>query len=92
MVAIPLHRLDCCVVSDGGGAVIVARPEIAKALKRPRVTLLGAGEAIKHARTAADRPDDIGRCDRGTDGFEEAGVTPADIKYASIYDSSRSRW
>ncbi len=35
MIADPLHRLDCCVVSDGGGAVIVARPEVAKSLKRP---------------------------------------------------------
>ena len=35
MIADPLHRLDCCVVSDGGGAVIVARPEIAKRLEAP---------------------------------------------------------
>ena len=48
MIADPLHRLDCCVVSDGGGAVIVARPEIAKSLKRPRVKIIGAGEAPKH--------------------------------------------
>ena len=47
MVASPLHRLDCCVVSDGGGAMIVARPEIANSLKRPKVAVLGAGEAIK---------------------------------------------
>ena len=39
MVADPLHRMDCCVVSDGGGAVIVARPEVAKKLKRPLVKL-----------------------------------------------------
>ena len=36
MIADPLHRLDCCVISDGGGAIIVARPEIAKSLKRPQ--------------------------------------------------------
>src|SRR5205085_9323697 len=47
VIADPLHRLDCCVVSDGGGALIVARPEVAKDLKRPRVRLLGAGEAVK---------------------------------------------
>ena len=35
MISDPLHRLDCCVVSDGGGGVIVTRPEIAKSLKRP---------------------------------------------------------
>src|SRR5262249_13893434 len=39
MVSSPLHRLDCCVVSDGGGALIVARPEIARSLKRPVVSI-----------------------------------------------------
>ena len=48
MIADPLHRLDCCVISDGGGALIVARPEIAKSLKRPLVKVIGAGEAPKH--------------------------------------------
>src|ERR671920_38813 len=47
MISDPLHRLDCCVVSDGGGAVIVARPEVAKSLKRPLVKLIGAGESTK---------------------------------------------
>jgi acetyl-CoA C-acetyltransferase len=47
MISDPLHRLDCCVVSDGGGAVIVARPEIAKSLKRPPVKIIGAGETTK---------------------------------------------
>src|SRR5690606_11815803 len=45
MVADPLHRLDCCVVSDGGGALVVVRPEIAKSLKRPKIKVIGAGEA-----------------------------------------------
>src|SRR5262249_21884857 len=36
MIADPLHRLDCCVISDGGGAIIMTTPEIAKSLKRPR--------------------------------------------------------
>src|ERR1700692_3235722 len=35
IVTDPLHRLDCCVISDGGGALVVVRPEIAKSLKRP---------------------------------------------------------
>ena len=47
LVADPLHRLDCCVISDGGGALLVARPEIARSLARPRVRVRGAGEAIK---------------------------------------------
>ena len=47
LVADPLHRLDCCVITDGGGAVIVARPEIARALNRPLVRVVGAGESYK---------------------------------------------
>jgi acetyl-CoA C-acetyltransferase len=48
MIADPLHKLDCCVVSDGGGALVVTRPEIARSLsKRPVVNVLGAGEAMQ---------------------------------------------
>jgi acetyl-CoA C-acetyltransferase len=87
LVADPLRKLDCCIVSDGGGAVIVARPEIARELKRPSVIIRGAGEAIKHtAGGAIDLTHSAGRWS-GADAFAEAGVTPADIKYVSLYDS-----
>ena len=49
IVADPLHRLDCCVVTDGGGALVVVRPEIARSLGRGSVKLLGHGEALKHS-------------------------------------------
>jgi acetyl-CoA C-acetyltransferase len=87
MVADPLHRLDCCVMSDGGGALIVARPEIAKKLKRPRVKVRGTGEAPKHA--CGGRIDLMWSAAKwsGAAAFAEAGLTPQDIKYASLYDS-----
>jgi acetyl-CoA C-acetyltransferase len=87
MVADPLHRLDCCVMSDGGGALIVARPEIAKNLKRPRVKVRGTGEAPKHA--CGGRIDLTWSAAKwsGAAAFAEAGLTPQDIKYASLYDS-----
>src|SRR3954451_7993893 len=47
MIADPLHRLDCCVISDGGGAIIVAPPEVARSLKKPVVSIIGTGEAVK---------------------------------------------
>ncbi len=87
LIADPLHRLDCCVVSDGGGALIVARPEIAAALKRPKVKILGAGEAVKgQLGGAVDLTWSAARLS-GATAFDEARVKPADIKYASIYDS-----
>jgi len=87
MIADPLHRLDCCVVSDGGGALIVAKPEIARSLHRPRVWVRGRGEALKG--TAGGDVDLTWSAARisGPAAFAEAGVKPTDIKYASIYDS-----
>lgn len=41
MITTPLHRLDCCVISDGGGALVVVHPDVAKSLKRPRVKIKG---------------------------------------------------
>ncbi len=86
-VSDPLHRLDCCVVSDGGGAVIVTRPEIARSLKRPLVKVLGAGEAIKGTGGGDIDLTYCGAKVSGPIAFAEAGVKPADIKYAGIYDS-----
>jgi len=87
MISDPLHRLDCCVVSDGGGALIVARPEIAKQLKRPKVKIIGVGEALKHQMGGKVDLSYSGARWSGKRAFEEAGVKPADMKYASIYDS-----
>ena len=83
----PLHRLDCCVISDGGGAVVVVAPEIARSLKRPRVRLVGAGEALKLQMGGKVDLTYTGAVWSGPRAFAEAGVKPADIKYASIYDS-----
>ena len=87
MIADPLHRLDCCVISDGGGAIIVASPEVAKSLKRPKVKILGAGEAPKHQMAGHVDLTYSGAVWSGPAAFAEAGIKPADIKYASIYDS-----
>ena len=87
MVADPLHRMDCCVVSDGGGALIVAKPEIAKKLKRPLVKLIGAGESPKGQAGGKLTLTTSGAAWSGAAAFAEAGVKPADVKYVSIYDS-----
>ncbi len=87
MICDPLHRLDCCVVSDGGGALVVARPEIAKSLARPPIRVRGTGEAMKGQNGGdIDLTYSAGRWS-GAAAFAEAGVAPADIRYASIYDS-----
>jgi len=88
LIADPLHRLDCCVITDGGGAVIVVSPEVARSLNRPLVKVIGSAEAPKGPR--GGRNLDLtysGAVWSGPAAFAEAGVTPQDIKYASIYDS-----
>ncbi|MFO1306071.1 MAG: thiolase domain-containing protein [Burkholderiales bacterium] len=87
MVADPLHRLDCCVISDGGGALVVARPEIARSLKRPLVKVKGAGEAVKGQSGGDIALTHSAAARSGAAAFAEAGVTPRDIRYVSIYDS-----
>ena len=88
MISDPLHLLDCCVVTDGGGALIVTSTEVARSLNRPKVKVIGSGEAPKGP--SGGQGLDLtysGAVWSGPRAFEEAGVTPADIKYASIYDS-----
>ncbi len=87
LVADPLHRLDCCVISDGGGALVVTNRDIAKDLGRPLVKLIGSGEAPKGQQAGDVDLSFSGAAWSGPRAFEEAGVSHRDIKYASIYDS-----
>jgi acetyl-CoA C-acetyltransferase len=87
VISDPLHRLDCCVITDGGGGIVVVAPEVATSLKRDCVPILGHGEAPKHLDGGRVDLTHSGARWSGPIAFDEAGVTPADIKYASIYDS-----
>lgn len=87
IVADPLHRLDCCVMTDGGGAVIVVSPEIAKGLKRPLVKVVGTGEAVQHPSAGRIELLSSAGVHSGAKAFAEAGVAPTDIGYVSLYDS-----
>ncbi len=87
MISSPLHRQDCCVVTDGGGAVVVVSPEVARQLERTTVKVLGHGETVKHAEAGRLDLTYTGAVVSGPRAFEEAGVTPSDVDYASIYDS-----
>jgi len=87
MVADPLHRLDSCVITDGGGAVIVVSPEVARDLDRKCAKILGHGEGVKHTNNGRIDLTYTAGVISGREAFAEAGVTPSDIDYASIYDS-----
>ena len=87
MIADPLHRLDCCVISDGGGALIIVSPEIAASIGDRCVKILGRGEAIKHLNAGQVDITHTGAVKSGPIAFAEANLTPDDIDYVSIYDS-----
>ena len=88
MISEPFTLFDCCVVTDGGGAVIVTRPDRAKDLKQQPVYLLGAGEAHwhRHIHQMPDLTATAGR-DSGNRAFEMAGLTPKDIDVCELYDA-----
>jgi acetyl-CoA acetyltransferase len=88
MVSSPLTVRDCCLVVDGGGAMIVTRADRAKSLRRPPVHVLGIGEAITH-NSISSMPDltVTGARESGRDAFSEAGLAPRDVKMLSLYDA-----
>ncbi len=88
MIATPLHLLDCCLVTDGGGAVVIVRADRARDLAKPPVWLLGHGHSHSHL-TIANMPDltTTSAALSGAAAMEMAGVTHDEIDVAQIYDS-----
>jgi acetyl-CoA C-acetyltransferase len=86
MIADPLHLLDCCMVSDGGGAVVIASRDVARGCKKPPVWLIGAGEATRYPENDRDLTYSAA-IQSGPPAFGEAGVRPDEIDIAMIYDS-----
>ena len=87
MISSPLHLLDCCIISDGGGAVVVASPEVARSCKQRPVWVLGAGEAVAHQGAGKRDLTYIAAKQSGEPAFAMAGVTHQDIDMCMIYDS-----
>ena len=88
-VAEPLHLLDCCLVTDGGGAIVVTSASRARNTRKAPVWILGHGEAHTH-NSIANMPDlatHQAAIAAGRDAFARAGLTPAEIDVAEIYDS-----
>ena len=84
----PFHLLDCCLVTDAGGAYIISTPERARDLKKPPVWILGAGEGHDHGMISQmpSLTSLIAR-ETGPKAFQMAGVKHSDFDLAMIYDS-----
>ena len=84
----PLHLLDCCLVSDGGGCVIVSSAERARDLRQAPVLLSGMGQAFTTRNLGREdwwyAPHQKNAVD---DAYAMAGVGPADIDVAQLYDN-----
>lgn len=88
LIADPLHLLDCCVVSDGGGAIVLTRLDQARDLARPPVRVLGTGTSVSHMTVA--QLDDLTRIPAARSGaiaFSRAGLGPQDVDVVQLYDS-----
>lgn len=87
-VSTPLKVADCCLVTDGGGAVVLTSLERARDLTNTPVVVLGHGEATTHD-TMAQMPDltSTGAVVSGSRAYAMAGITPDDVDVAQLYDS-----
>lgn len=89
VICSPLHVLDCCLVSDGGAALVVTSRDRARDARRPPAQLLGMGEFDSHDKSwlAPDMTAGVARLS-GKRAFAQAGVTPQDVDVAEIYDAT----
>jgi len=88
LISDPLHKLDCCLVTDGAGAVVMTTEEHARGAGRVPVYLRGWGESQTHL-SIASMPDltVVPAARSGRDAFAMAGIGPGDIDVAELYDS-----
>ena len=86
MIADPLHLLECCMVSDGGGALIIASAAMARNAKKPPVWIIGTGEATKYRTNGGDITTSAA-AQGAPIAYAEAQVSPEEIDIAMMYDS-----
>ena len=86
LIADPLRMLECCMISDGGGALVIASAEVARGCRQKPVWILGTGEAVKYPEHGSDITV-TAAAQSGPQAFGEAGVRPDEIDMAMLYDS-----
>jgi acetyl-CoA acetyltransferase len=91
MIAYPFRRLMCCLVTDGGGALILTAAERAKDFPQKPVYVLGTGEASETRLTGLAEVPDLLRPEgprrSGRLAFAEAGISQSDVDHLMIYDA-----
>ena len=88
MIADPLHLLDCCLRTDGGGAVVLTSAKRARSLRKPPVWVIGMGGAASHLSMAQMEDMTVSPAVRsGAAAFADAGITPRDVDVLQVYDA-----
>lgn len=89
VIAWPVHLLECCLVTDGGGALVVVSAERAKDFPKKPVFLLGSGESSEHSMISMMHDFTESRAFKvsGDLAFNEAGIERKDIDHAMFYDA-----
>ena len=87
MISTPLHLLDCCIISDGGGALIVTSLERARDLAQAPVVLRGCGEAVCHQEMGAPDLLTIAARQSGEQAFAMSGIRHDEVDLCTLYDS-----
>jgi acetyl-CoA acetyltransferase len=84
----PFTVRDCCLVTDGGGAIVLTTPDRARSLKKKPVYVLGCGQSITHA-SISSMPDltRSGAIGSGAQAYRAAGLKPSDIDVLELYDA-----
>jgi acetyl-CoA C-acetyltransferase len=87
IVSSPLHLLDCCIISDGGGAIVVTSAERARDLARPPVRILGGSESLCHTAMGVRDLTDMAAQESGPRALAMAGIRHDDVDLCMVYDS-----
>ena len=88
MISDPLRRLDCCLITDGGGVIVLTNKERARDARKKPIRVLGAGES--HTRWNISQGPNLTTTAAkvsGEQAFGMAGITPADVDFVQPYDS-----
>lgn len=89
VIAYPFHLLECCLVTDGGGALILTKAERAKDFPQPPVYILGTGESVESPMISqmADLTSSRNFRIAGGDAMKAAGVKHGDVDHLMVYDA-----
>lgn len=89
VIAYPFHLLECCLVTDGGGALILTKAERAKDFPQPAAYIIGTGESVESPMISQMKDLTSSRNFRiaGADAMAEAGISHDDVDHMMVYDA-----